>query len=1676
MREAAGNTTLLPTRTIAPNTITSPNKPSDVATPNGQERNTKPTEREAESAPACKAKALVSKAGSAEVLICEILLASKVVTAHLDSCATHCFVSSSMSRELKDRGYPPTRGSVTFEVTQGQPLCDSNLVHHLPLSIMREDGKISTWDSCMFIVADAGAPIIICNTVLRLGSIVKYDPPAGYVDVLKRQSLSDGTNPHNSAPPPFANGAAPAAIYQAPSRTSIKCLLTALLEHPSSENINSKPLADHDDPEGPSHRTREITNPAEKKTGSLMTQSLADPEGPMSAAALATHAAKATTPTPKKRRGETTMLSDEDPYGKNPPLPEEVMEAVRHLKLLADPATTPDYTPAQIEEVRERMMKDRPKWAQCLTLQKTIDVADKETELFIYDLMNKPRYQTSIFSSCMKKCCDLGEYEINQLPGRDQWTPPQPRRFKNPKTTMIIDAWLDALIDNDKCRESTASHPAPVTVVLKEARDPRVCVDYRNRNSRSVVPVFPMPDVHEFLDENEGFKYYCSFDMAKMFNQFRIKEEHKHLAAFITHRGVYEPNVVMFGLQGGPQHAVRECGGAMATDPLTNGKEFTKWAMEQNALGVKPPYKICQSTGVVKGSRLRPFIDDVTIPSNTTEGMKKLVELFLEFCYKHHLILSMKKAKIMKTYLRMLGFVVSAEGKHLDPQRIITLLEAKKPQSKETLHALLSSYTFVRMFIPNFASIAAPLHEATRGIVWKGPMSGKAKGIREVDPDFVWTPEMVRAYEQLRNALLEAPILVKVDWRFPLFLSVDASLRGEGWVLWQLITVSDGTKVAVAILYGSRKYSETERNWETTRQEVSAIRSALEDVEDYVFGQHFYVFSDHLNLRFMHNSINRAVIRLRDFLSQFNMTVIHCPGIWNNADSISRLENERLPVELAQRLNSATEAHLEGLSTKISLGTCTTEDPYTQGDSRLQPGVKQTPEQKGAENVATVLCTAVRSTYEPVLEHCRHSTGCLLCNVNQIMPDFDGLTDEPLEHIGSCLATTAEEHPIQDDLFDDWATLVNHLFVHDIPLQQLREEANTWNLQRNNRQFGTTPLLFDNEVSESETLKDLEDLRWCGKLNRTAYVLQAAASERFIPRILSSCLAPPKSPNKSKKQVRFNLPQGREKPEELTNGSLAPNLIPLTPTPEPDVELDPERTPYPFFLPPVVTTEIPAPPLLTEETVLPEITTSSLEEPAGLREVIDKHTQTTPADFRIATIRFPMIDDFKAIHGHESGHHGVDYSYRKLMKRCGSKWANERGEATKIKAALKEFIDACPICQKVRGMKEKVKAKHSFIVSRPFLEVSYDFIILKEDKNGNRNLLVAIDNFLKLVEIKACPNRDAETVAKFLLEIAARYGHMVRLRSDRDGAFINQLIEKLNKARGTEAVPCVPYHPQANSICERQNGIIMNHLNAMVLECKLGPESNIAWSDLIPEVFALVNTTPKNPLGISPVSMLYGVFANYDQPLLPTTQANEPGTTSNPSDYVDSLMAWQNKLIEVTERIQSEHFEKLAEKFNKKDAPREFNVGDFVLQHKQGTGTSGKPNPRWLGPFLVVERRNNDPTHPVLDIMNLTDMKVKEASIEDCRAFNTSWFEEENLLPELVKLAATDQNEYVVERIVSHKPVGEKRTMPLSKYLFEVKWQDFEETSWEPYAGLKNLEPMEAYSRQHPELKIDKTR
>jgi hypothetical protein len=262
----------------------------------------------------------------------------------------------------------------------------------------------------------------------------------------------------------------------------------------------------------------------------------------------------------------------------------------------------------------------------------------------------------------------------------------------------------------------------------------------------------------------------------------------------------------------------------------------------------------------------------------------------------------------------------------------------------------------------------------------------------------------------------------------------------------------------------------------------------------------------------------------------------------------------------------------------------------------------------------------------------------------------------------------------------------------------------------------------------------------------------------------------------------------------------------------------------------------------------------------------------------------------------------------------------------------------------------------------------------------------------------------------------------------------------------------------------------MNHLRSLVYGAKLGSDSIYSWSDLIPIVFSIVNNTPKSPLAISPLSMVYGIFANFDRPLL---SPRPIGEVTNPVDYVDGLVEWQNKLLDIAEEIQSKHFEK---KIDHSKDYRSFQEGDFVLQLKTTTSVRGKLVTRWIGPKLVLNRRNNDPSHSVLDLFDLVTSKNTEASIDDCRLFHTGWFDEPSMVQDLHRLAALDKEEYEVEVILAHRierKKGTTKTKP-TDYWFKVKWAGFseDENSWEPYSALKSLHPLEEYLSKHTELKL----
>jgi Reverse transcriptase (RNA-dependent DNA polymerase) len=67
-----------------------------------------------------------------------------------------------------------------------------------------------------------------------------------------------------------------------------------------------------------------------------------------------------------------------------------------------------------------------------------------------------------------------------------------------------------------------------------------------------VQDVYPIPRIEQILEQLEGKELFMALDICWGYNNIRIKEEDRWKAAFKTQYGLYQPNVMYFGLTNSP--------------------------------------------------------------------------------------------------------------------------------------------------------------------------------------------------------------------------------------------------------------------------------------------------------------------------------------------------------------------------------------------------------------------------------------------------------------------------------------------------------------------------------------------------------------------------------------------------------------------------------------------------------------------------------------------------------------------------------------------------------------------------------------------------------------------------------------------------------------------------------------------------------------------------------------------------------------------------------------------------------------------------------------------------------------------------------------------------------------------------------------------------------------------
>jgi hypothetical protein len=366
-----------------------------------------------------------------------------------------------------------------------------------------------------------------------------------------------------------------------------------------------------------------------------------------------------------------------------------------------------------------------------------------------------------------------------------------------------------------------------------------------------------------------------------------------------------------------------------------------------------------------------------------------------------------------------------------------------------------------------------------------------------------------------------------------------------------------------------------------------------------------------------------------------------------------------------------------------------------------------------------------------------------------------------------------------------------------------------------------------------------------------------------------------------------------------------------------------------------------------------------------------------------------------------------------------------------------------------------------------------DLIVLKEpDVDGNRNIFVLIDSFSRGVELWPLKNGDAESVVECLYDCYNRWGQPMKLRCDGAKAFLGSVCQYFNRMMKVKLHSIQPYSPQQNGQVERANQEIMRHLRAIVNSDEAGVNSQWRWGLLASAARRIVNNTVNWETGVTPNELLYGGFADTELSLFQEHPASNAGQSVPGWLYAKELDDAQAELLRRSEIYQEEALTKVISQAERAGL-REIREGEWVLV-KRG-GMSGRPKSklqsRYMGPYLVLSR--TDPAASMVECQHLATKQVCQFHMSELQVVT---LENYYAVTDAIPVALRDEWTYLVDSIVSHKPLGSRRLQsgrmrPKQSYSFLVKYALLPEStevgeenpSWQPWNNCQHLTALRDY-------------
>ena len=236
----------------------------------------------------------------------------------------------------------------------------------------------------------------------------------------------------------------------------------------------------------------------------------------------------------------------------------------------------------------------------------------------------------------------------------------------------------------------------------------RICIDYRNLNAATARRDWTIPSIDSTLQRigSSKPKFFGVFDLTSGYFQCPISLDSQAFTTFATPFGNFKWKRLPMGPSNAPGHFQRQ----MTTNVF--------WREVHRILEI--------------------YLDDLIVWGNTEDEFMHRLETVFTRLSEHSLTLNPDKCVMGVSSVQYIGHVIDEHGLRFTPEKLDAVLQFKTPVNQKELKSFLGLATYFRDHVPNFSTLAAPLHSSITPYLQNRPM--------------LWSQPLQQSYEELKMA------------------------------------------------------------------------------------------------------------------------------------------------------------------------------------------------------------------------------------------------------------------------------------------------------------------------------------------------------------------------------------------------------------------------------------------------------------------------------------------------------------------------------------------------------------------------------------------------------------------------------------------------------------------------------------------------------------------------------------------------------------------------------------------------------------------------------------------------------------------------------------------------------------------------------------------------------------